>query len=205
MLVLSVISAAAVAVGWQTSLRQRALHVGRHASGARLAEDGIPRVPKPSFPALSNDMLVDADGFPLSGGAAVRRQFFDLNRDGVLSAEELELAVNRLTVKVNRSNTDRDIIIQFDLYAEQFWRRYRGTVWEVVWPRLLGFGVYPAATCVLIHASAPVAWDMLTVPAAGDVPLLRLLQRLDTTWGYLSSVTTFTLTFFLSKCCAIAS
>jgi len=38
------------------------------------------------------------------------------------------------------------------------------------------------------------------VPAAADVPLVKKLEVVETTWGYLSTVTTFTLSFFLNQC-----
>lgn len=143
---------------------------------------------------------LDAMGVPIDAGAARRRDMFDLDGNGELDPDELELAITQLATLVNAKSTERDIITQFELYRETLWRRWRGTVWEYVWPRLVGFGLYTAACCLLVHMSTAESWDIFTVPAAADVPLVKKLEVVETTWGYISTVTTFTLSFFLNQC-----
>jgi len=101
---------------------------------------------------------------------------------------------------VDSATVESDIIIQFDLYRELLWRRWKGTVWEMVWQRILGFGLYTAYVCVLIHASAPdQQWDMLSVPSATDVLLVERLSVVEKTFGYITTITSFTVTFFLGE------
>lgn len=63
-------------------------------------------------------------------------------------------------------------------------------MWEYIWPRLLTFGLYTAGLCALVHAAPP----------AQQQDAIRTLQVVEKTWSYLSSLTTFTLTFFLNQC-----
>ena len=108
-------------------------------------------------------------GVQLPGGASKRRELFDLDGDGFLSSEEVELAVGKLAEIVNSPvmiTGNRDILTQFELYRESLWRRWRGTVWECVWPRLVQFGLYTTATCALIHASvSEQRWDQAISPS----------------------------------------
>ena len=156
---------------------------------------------------LFGDAADKDKSIPLAGGARRRRAAFDLDGDGKVDQIELMLAVKLLAAKVATTVVpERAIIIHLDedaLYGEQLWQRWRGTTWEVVWPKLVIFGAYTAAVCAFIHASTPgQQWDFLTVPDSETVPFVRKLEGIERTWGYLSTVTTFTLTFFLNQCYA---
>ena len=145
---------------------------------------------------LRGGQVVSADGQLKRGaGASARYKAYDLNKDGVLSEEELKLAVDSAVQRVNQHKSDEPIIIQFTHSAAWLWRQWRGTAFELVWqPMLFSMGAAGAME-VLVPDTAP----MFATPDAAH-PVVQKLLTLNSGWNMLLTLTTFVLTFFLSQC-----
>jgi len=128
-------------------------------------------------------------------GANARYKAYDLDQDGVLSEDELNLAIASAVQRVDQPKAEEPIIIQFTHRAGWLWRQWRGTALELVWKPVLFSMAAAGAMELLVPDTAP----MFATPDATH-PVVQRLLTLNSAWGMLLTLTTFVLTFFLSQC-----
>ena len=127
-------------------------------------------------------------------------------------AADMVADIEAAAMRLRSTKVTSPIIFQFSTSARWLWHRWKGTVFEVIWPYLVQKVLLSTITCIAIRYWAGGAWPLFadpTVTASGyawalfaapneSVIFFRRLTCFNIMWNFLLSLTTFVLTFFLS-------
>ena len=157
------------------------------------------RVPT-SRPAMRRAPPIGLSG--MLTGAAARLAGYDVNNDGVLSPEELSAAYEDAANRVCATSVSTPIIRQFEDRPSWLWAQWRGTVFEAVWRFVLGMVTWACMCCAGIrwlewHTGAK-DWPLFSAPDGTHLVVQRL-SSINVCWGFVMSLTTFIVTFFLGQ------
>ena len=157
------------------------------------------RVPT-SRPAIRRAPPIGLSG--MLTGAAARLAGYDVNNDGVLSPEELSAAYEDAANRVCATSVSTPIIRQFEDRPSWLWAQWRGTVFEAVWRFVLGMVTWACMCCAGIrwlewHTGAK-DWPLFSAPDGTHLVVQRL-SSINVCWGFVMSLTTFIVTFFLGQ------
>ena len=130
-------------------------------------------------------------------GSKDRMKLYDLTGTGVILPPQFNQWVDKAVERVTARSTGEEVILPYQDDARWLWRQFRDTVLEVSWQVVLGSIVLGSVTVAVLNTNTGTDW--LQVPDADD-ELVRLLLAVQIMWGYMLTLSTFILTFFLKEC-----
>ena len=118
----------------------------------------------------------------------------------MLSEDELALAVADAAERVSATEASDDIILQFKFDTFWLWRQWKGTVLEAASKPLLAMLAWSVLICGGVRLWCGICFTPgLFMPPPTDNPLMQRLSSVNVCFNFVTSLTTFIITFFLGQ------